>query len=360
MAYEIINSREFYEIENGPITLLKYNILRNGDKFYLQLKLINTSNNVITRFSFRYLDGDTEQVYSSEIVNAEPGEEFFTKTLIPLSSENFDFVTFEKIFGKKETTLVKKEATTTLERKENHKKREYYQDIKNSNSKKVDVLLIIIWLLVVFLAVNIFLPSFMGIYIMNSPLLTFLIPFIAIMILLIVRDSRKNPFDEDKKNKKKDLTPSILWIITLYTIAAAFLIYNVTTKGSTLATSMQFSIENHMNLVFALFFALAGSGVLLFYILKRRKFIKENRLIKRKHILLYNIPLIVLTFIQCLTLSTYNSFKTEIDGVIYRCAGHPFSSAVEVISTDKYIMVIANTDYLMYPTRHLMVLTQIQ
>lgn len=102
MSYEIIKS-EFYngKINEGPIKIVKYAILKNNNRYFAQLKLINSSNYRITKVALRYKDENGEQIFTKSNLDIYPNESFFEKTLIEIPSEEFELTKFEEISAKK-------------------------------------------------------------------------------------------------------------------------------------------------------------------------------------------------------------------------------------------------------------------
>lgn len=339
MAYDIIDSRKYYGIGNGPIYLLKYNILKNGDKFYLQLKLKNTSENIITKFVIKYSDANGVQFYNAENLSIKPGILFFGKTLIPLPSEHFEFIGFEKVFGKKFVTINPSnnpiDRKTTLWADSNLNDPTKYNNSKEKNStynKKDNSILVIdifIGLLVFCILVSAVLSRpwngilfsslirFPDFFDFNEFVVFLLIqPInIAIFVLLLVRFFIKNKQIKYKLDStKKNLVPCLMWMITLFILA----------------------IENS-----SIIFLIAGLCFLLYYVIKRRSLSKRKKLIKRKITILCFIPTIILARLQCSygaipTINLTPKVDVEINGVRY---------ANEIISSTEIIMGNETTYY---------------
>lgn len=97
MAYKIL-STDTLDTGNKYIKVEKYAILEKDGDYFLQLKLKNISDFIITKFKIKY---DIEKEYVVENQSINPGEVFFSKNLIPLENNDFKFIDIYDIKGKK-------------------------------------------------------------------------------------------------------------------------------------------------------------------------------------------------------------------------------------------------------------------
>ena len=109
MAYEIIEKVTLNNKENKYIKVIKYAILEKDGNFYVQLKLKNTSEYLLKKFDIVYSSDGEEKVYHEEKIEVKPGEVFYEKKLIPIPGEDFDFIGFKGVSGKKYVEEVKEE-----------------------------------------------------------------------------------------------------------------------------------------------------------------------------------------------------------------------------------------------------------
>ncbi len=121
MAYEIIEKVTLNNKENKYIKVIKYAILEKDGNFYVQLKLKNTSEYLLKKFDIVYSSDGEEKVYHEEKIEVKPGEVFYEKKLISIPGEDFDFIGFKGVSGKKYVEEVKEEKYEDEEEYEDYK-----------------------------------------------------------------------------------------------------------------------------------------------------------------------------------------------------------------------------------------------
>lgn len=101
MAYEIIKTETLNNSNNVYITILKYAILKKEDKFYLQLKLKNTSELKITRFKVKFINEGVKYINEINNLDIYPNNTFFDRSLIEIKNENIENIEIYDVYGKK-------------------------------------------------------------------------------------------------------------------------------------------------------------------------------------------------------------------------------------------------------------------
>ena len=293
MAYEIIRTKEFNNIENNePIKLLKYAILKKDDKYYAQLKLKNDSNFAISRFEFEYKTEEGKQIYTSEKISALPGDIFFSSNIIEIPSERFAFLGFKNVYAKKQ-------------RKEEVKEQVNERTLSDSFfSRNKDILITILFIvLATFNFVSAWLMACppllitLDIYPIFGMAPSFFINlalFILWMVLLGRHISKLNLKGIDPADvKKKDLSLFVLWGVSLMIFSMVPIIMSI--------ESEEISI-----LIFSLMVLIVGVILLVIYFSKNKKYKNENLLIQRKYIWLNSIFLAI--FVAIYSFYAVNKF----------------------------------------------------
>ena len=99
MAYKILDKKEVNYQKSG-LELVKYAILDNDGKLFLQVKIKNIDTVKIESFTIVFRAYEETIKYDIDYVSA-PGEEFYDKTLIPIEDEDFEFITFKNVVKEK-------------------------------------------------------------------------------------------------------------------------------------------------------------------------------------------------------------------------------------------------------------------
>ena len=95
MGYKVIKKEEC-NYETNDLKLLKYAILSENEKIYLQLKVKNISDDIINGFTVVYTVDDEKRKYKVDY-KSNPGDEFLEKDLIEIDGYDFEFIAFKEI-----------------------------------------------------------------------------------------------------------------------------------------------------------------------------------------------------------------------------------------------------------------------
>lgn len=309
MYYETLRKIVLNDVSNQNIKIISLNILKKDDKHYVQLKLQNTSKYIITKFDLVFEDSNGRHIYTTDSLEIKPNVIFFDDLLIEIPDSNFLIKGFEKISAKKYDSelIMEKSGKYTAKQK-----------------TVMNILLI---------------SAFLGMILQIGILYAFEIIdldfaydelFLTLLIMLIVaiinplflgcmfargiyknKANYNNATIEEKMNWKKDLTPSFMWMYAFYGAALVFL------------TGIIIDGINIESIILSFVCMLSGTGFLVFYLVKRKKYVKDNVLIKRKFTIITVVAVILLAYAQFVNIfnATFNTTpnKATYNGIEYTC-----------------------------------------
>lgn len=147
MGFIVIKKEECNYVTDN-LELLKYAILEENGRFYLQVKIKNISDSTINSFTMVYkINGEKCKYHVDYISN--PGEEFLDKTLIEIDDDDFEFIDFKKVDKDIEEAPDDNDTDEMIDNKENNN--DDFDDFgfseKPKKKSEIDTVPWILWIL---------------------------------------------------------------------------------------------------------------------------------------------------------------------------------------------------------------------